>query len=214
MLTIKACTRYSIFDALRQVFFSVYHYHLARAVSTPVVTDNRNLTELQAAFRRVLKCGLADLPEHGYDEEDVGRPGSPEEDLITLERHDPRAVDFRNCIRTWFGKAPWSSIHREEMFAWLHWAIFNTRFHSFEALPPARQQVLREALDMIEKRAGAAIPHGSNPDVRAFQLTSDPVFIAWRPFIWYLGVALSNQYHRRQFKSRWNVTVATFQDLE
>ena len=127
MLTIEASTRYSIFDALRQVFFSVYHYHLARAVSTPVVTDNRNLTELQAAFRRVLKCGLADLPEHGYDEEDVGRPGSPEEDLITLERHDPRAVDFRNCIRTWFGKAPWSSIHREFAHEIRHIWLCHTR---------------------------------------------------------------------------------------
>lgn len=196
------------------MFFSVYHYHLARSVAGPPPNDTDNFNELQAAFRRVLQSGLADLPEYGYDEEDVGRPGSPEEDIITLERDDPRAVDFRNYLRTWFGKVPWSSIRRHEMFAWLHWSIYNAPCTSVDALPPARRTVLHEVLQMLEKRAGASIPDGSNPDAKPFLLTLDPVSVTWRPFFWYASVALSNYYQRRQYESQWQATVSTYKGLE
>lgn len=162
----------------------------------------------------MLQSGMADLPEHGFDEEDVGRPGSPEEDIITLERNDPRAVDFRNYLRTWFHKVPWSSIHRQEMYAWLHWSIFNASFTALDALPPARQDVLREVLGMIEKRAGASVPEGSNPDAKPLLLTLDPVSVTWRPFFWYASVTLSNFYQRRQYKSQWNATISTHDGLE
>lgn len=200
--------------ALVELFFSVYHHHLSRCISGPPPNGAGNLSELQAAFRRVLQSGLADLPEYGYDEEDVGRPGSPEEDIIALERNDPRAVDFRNYLRTWFGKVPWSHIRRNEMFAWLHWSIFNAPFTSFDALPFSRQKVLLDVLQMIEKRAGAPIPEGSNPNAKPLLLTLDPISVSWRPFIWYAGVALSNFYQRRQYESKWNATVATYKGME
>lgn len=180
----------------------------------PPANGTGNLTELQAAFRRVLQSGLADLPEYGYDEEDVGRPGSPEEDIIALERNDPRAADFRNYLRTWFGKVPWSYIRRHEMFAWIHWSIFNAPFTSFDVLPPARQKVLLEVLQLIEKRAGASIPEGSNPKAKPLLLTLDPVSVTLRPFIWYAGVALSNYYQRRHYETQWNATVSTYKGLE
>ncbi|THG99314.1 hypothetical protein EW026_g3004 [Hermanssonia centrifuga] len=173
-----------------------------------------DLRELQAAFKRVLQAGLADLPEHGYDEEDVGRPGSPEEDIIALDFTDPRAMDFRNYLRTWFGRVPWSSLRKREVYAWLHWSIFNAPFATLESLPQARQNVLREVLEMIEKRAGSPIPNGSNPEIKPLLLTLDPVSIAWRPLIWYAGVALSNYYRRRHFKSKWNAKIATYNGLE
>ena len=166
------------------------------------------------AFKRILQSGLADLPEYGYDEEDVGRPGSPDEELVQLDYNDPRAVDFRNYLRTWFGKVQWSSIHRNEMYAWLCWAIFNEPFTTLEALPAARREVLREVLGMIEKRAGSAMPGGSNPDVKPLLLTLDPVWVSWRPFFWYAGVALSNAYVRYTFKRNWNATIATYNGLE
>ncbi|KIP10713.1 hypothetical protein PHLGIDRAFT_65260 [Phlebiopsis gigantea 11061_1 CR5-6] len=186
-----------------QVFFSVYHYHLAKCIRAPSSASHSDFNELQAAFRRVLQSGLAELPEYGYDEEDVGRPGSPEEDIIALERHDPRAVDFRNYLRTWFGKVPWSSVRRQEMFAWLHWSIYNAPFTSLDALPPARQKVLLEVLSMLEKRAGTSIPDGTNPHARPLLLTLDPVSVTWRPFFWYAGVALSNYYQRRRYESKY-----------
>ena len=62
------------------------------------------MRELQVTFTRVLKAGLADLPEDGYDEETTkaARPGSPAEDIVQLEKDDHRAVDFRNSLRTWY----------------------------------------------------------------------------------------------------------------
>lgn len=86
-----------------QVFFSAYHFNLARHVAGLSPLPPGNLVELQAALKRVLQAGLANLPENGYDEEslDVDRPGSPAEAIIVLEYDDPRAVDFRNSLRTW-----------------------------------------------------------------------------------------------------------------
>ncbi|EKM59225.1 uncharacterized protein PHACADRAFT_249515 [Phanerochaete carnosa HHB-10118-sp] len=199
---------------LVEVFFSVYHYHLSRCITEAGPNGAGSISELQAAFKRVLQSGMADLPEYGYDEEDVGRPGSPEEDLIALERDDSRAVDFRDYLRTWFGKVPWSHIHRDEMFAWLYWSIYNAPFTSFEALPFVQQKVLLDVLQMIEKRAGSPIPEGSNPEARPHLLTLDPVSVAWRPFMWYAGVALSNYYHRRRYEAQWNAAVVTYKGLD
>lgn len=131
-----------------------------------------------------------------------------------MEFNDPRAVDFRNYLRTWFGKVPWSKIHKYEMYSWLCWAIFNAPFTTLDALPSARQTVLREVLEMIEKRAGVAIPDGANPSVKTLLLTLDPVTIAWRPFFWYAGVTLSNYYIRRSFVTKWGATIATYNGLE
>lgn len=87
-----------------QVFFSVYHYNLAKFVSGPSPIKPANIVDLQAAFRRVLQAGLAGLPADGpYDDEtsDFDHPGSPAEFITTLAFDDPRAVDFRSSMRTW-----------------------------------------------------------------------------------------------------------------
>ena len=193
----------------------MYQLHLARWVEQkPPLQSPYNYTELLTAFKRVLQAGLADLPEYGFDEEDVGRPGSPAEDIVALEYTDPRAVDFRNYLRTWFGKVPWSAIRKQEVYAWLCWAIFNAPFTTLEAQPPARRQVLCDVLEMIEKRAGAAIPDGQNECIRPLRLTLDPVSVAWRPFFWYVGVAVSNFYIRRMFETRWGATIASYNGIE
>ncbi|KAL0070692.1 hypothetical protein AAF712_001913 [Marasmius tenuissimus] len=74
----------------------------AYQVSGPCKHPPGKLVELQIAFTRVLKAGLAQLPEEGFDEEttDCPRPGSPAEEIVQLESHDPRAIDFRNTLRT------------------------------------------------------------------------------------------------------------------
>ena len=87
-----------------QVFFTVYHYNLAKFISGPSPIGPPNIVDLQAAFRRVLQAGLAGLPEQGpYDDEssDFDHPGSPAESITTLAFDDPRAVDFRSYLRTW-----------------------------------------------------------------------------------------------------------------
>ncbi|KAI0068643.1 hypothetical protein BV25DRAFT_1873699 [Artomyces pyxidatus] len=191
--------------ALVEVFFSVYHYNVSRFVSGPSPIGAGNLVELQAAFKRVLQAGLASLPEEGFDEEtlNVDRPGSPNESIDKLEPHDARAVDFRNSLRTWFGKVPWSHIHRKEMHAWLYWSIFNAHLPALHLIPAPHTKVLSEALEMIERRSGKPIPEGSNPAAAPLLLTLDPVNVAWRPFGWYAFVGAGNTLMRHWFTSHW-----------
>lgn len=88
-----------------QVFFSVYHYHLAKLVSGPSPIPPGNVVDLQAAFHRVLQSGLAGLQEDGpYHDEtlDFDHPGSPAEFITALAFDDPRAADFRSYLRTWW----------------------------------------------------------------------------------------------------------------
>lgn len=87
-----------------QVFFSIYHYHLAKLVSGSSPIRPGNTVDLQVALRRVLQAGLAGLQGDGpYDDEtlDFDHPGSPAEVITALAFDDPRAVDFRSCLRTW-----------------------------------------------------------------------------------------------------------------
>lgn len=84
-----------------QVFFSIYHYNLAKIVSGPSPIRPQSIVDLQAAFRRVVQAGLAGLPEDGpYDAETLDL-GSPAEPIMNLVFDDPRAVNFRSCMRTW-----------------------------------------------------------------------------------------------------------------
>ncbi|KAI0719588.1 hypothetical protein C8T65DRAFT_706265 [Cerioporus squamosus] len=202
--------------ALSEVFFSVYHYNLASFISGPSPNGPGSLHELRAVFQRVLQAGLASLPEEGFDEEslDVDRPGSPAESVTCLEFDDPRAVDFRNYLRTWFGKVPWSSIHRHEMFTWIYWSIFNAPFAGIEKVTQLECKALHEVIELIEFRAGCKLPEGSNPSASPLLLTLDPVNVAWRPLVWYAAVALSNAFIRRRFRTKWSAKVGTYKGLE
>ncbi|KAI0774240.1 hypothetical protein C8Q74DRAFT_1200407 [Fomes fomentarius] len=204
--------------ALSEVFFSIYHNNLASFISGPSPVAPGNFHELRAVFHRVLRAGLASLPDQGFDPDeetlDVDRPGSPEESVTALEFEDPRAVDFRNYLRTWFGKVPWSSIHRHEMFAWLYWSVFNAPFSGIDNVSEVEQKVLHEVIELLERRAGTSIPDGSNPAATPHLLTLDPVNVSWRPLLWYLGVAFSNAIIRRRLGTKWNAKVATYKGLE
>ncbi|KAH7914196.1 hypothetical protein BJ138DRAFT_1123730 [Hygrophoropsis aurantiaca] len=180
--------------ALCEVFFSIHHHRLVRHISGPSPIGPGNLAEVQAAFTRVLKSGLANLPEDGFDEEslDVDRPGSPAESIVALQSDDARAIDFRNCMRTWFQKAPWSAIRTQEVYAWLYWDIFNTALPPLESIPRAHRAALDEALDLLQKRSGSIISPGSNTAVSPILLTLDKVNVKWRPLFWYILVTSMN----------------------
>ncbi len=109
---------------------------------------------------------------------------------------------------------PWSSIHRHEMFAWLHWIVFNAPFPGYDKVSQAEQKVLDEVIGLLEQRAGAKIPEGSNPAANPLLLTLDPVSVSWRPLIWYAGIGLSNAFLRRRLCNKWGAKVATYKDLE
>ncbi|KAJ2920134.1 hypothetical protein MD484_g331, partial [Candolleomyces efflorescens] len=193
--------------ALCEVFFSVYHYQLAKQVAAPSPCGAAEPVEMQTAFIRLLKTGLAALPEDGGDEESLHteRPGSPEEQILQLERHDPRAVDFRNCLRTWFCKVPWSSVKLDNLRRWLYWSMYNAEMPPYEQLCQARRQPLDESLDLLQKRLGCQAEDGHNPSIRSMCLTIDPVQIWGRPFIFYVSVKLVNWSIKTYYKSNFDV---------
>ncbi|KAJ7665543.1 hypothetical protein B0H17DRAFT_1090892 [Mycena rosella] len=169
--------------ALCEVLFSVYHYHLVVLVQTPWKHGAGDISQLQMAFTRVLKAGLANLPALGYDEEslDVDRPGSPAESITQLELHDPRSIDS-------------ATIRRVEIQKWLYWSIFNKDLPEAHNIPPEHQEVLDDTLELLEKRLGTRVTAGSNPKILPMRMTLDPVTVSGRPFFYYALIFAVNWY--------------------
>ncbi|KAE9410640.1 hypothetical protein BT96DRAFT_953179 [Gymnopus androsaceus JB14] len=182
--------------SLSEVLFSVYHFHLQLTV----------ISEIQLAFERILKAGLANLPPDGYDEEtlDEPRPGSPAEAIVQLEPNDPRAIDFRNTLRTWFGRGIWSTMRVHEVRQWLYWSIFNKNLPELEKLPRAHRAVLDDTLELLQKRLGKPIPEGSNTKNRPILLNLDKPIVLWRPFTFYALIAVINLFLDRWYQVNHN----------
>ncbi|KIM46112.1 hypothetical protein M413DRAFT_303542 [Hebeloma cylindrosporum] len=190
-----------------EVIFSIYHYYLVRCVSGPSPYGPGDPDEIQVAYIRLLKAGLAHLPEDGGDIETllVDRPASPAETILQLESHDPRAIDFRHSLRTWFCKVPWSSIKLLEIQKWLYWAMFNAELPPLEHLPDERRRALDDALDLLQKRLGCKIEEGSNSNIIPMRLTIDRTTIVWRPFTLYALIGSINWGLRILYTNLWNV---------
>lgn len=213
--TARQCVVFAV--ALAEVFFSVYHYNLAKFVSGPSPIQPPSIVDLQAALRRVLQSGLAGLPEDGpYDPEtlDFDHPGSPAEFITHLTFDDPRAADFRSYMRTWFRKAPWSAIRRHELRQWLYCSIFNAHMPSPESMSTLHRNVIDEAMELIEKRSGSRIPEGSNPTATPILLILDNVHIPFRPFFWYLLVSACHVLAHKFLEHHWDVEFGLHGDLE
>ncbi|KAF9076719.1 hypothetical protein BDP27DRAFT_1312478 [Rhodocollybia butyracea] len=177
--------------SLFEMIFSIYYHHLSKQLSGPPKNGHGNTTEIQLAFHRILKVGLASLPPDGDDEE-VDRPGSPNEAIVQLEPDDPRAIEFRNTLRTWFRREPWSTVRLHQVRQWIYWAIFNKDLPAPETLPQAHKVVLDESLDLLQKRLGKPIPEGSNSSVKPILLNLDKPNILWRPLTFYVLTAIGN----------------------
>ncbi|KAJ7283568.1 hypothetical protein C8J57DRAFT_739016 [Mycena rebaudengoi] len=202
--------------ALCELFFSVYHYHLAALVSAPWTHGTGNIAQLQVAFARVLKTGLANLPEDGYDEEslDVDRPASPVELINQLDFNDPRSIDFRNVLRTWFGRVPWSSIRRVEIQKWIYWSIFNKDLPDSHLIPESHQAVLNDTLELLQKRLGTKVPEGSAPNCQPMRMTLDKVNVSARPFFYYIIFFSINWFLRGWYRRNWNLRHGNHDGLE
>jgi hypothetical protein len=100
----------NILIPIQQVAFSVHYYRLAKHASGPSPLSQNNTVQLQAAFKRVLNSGLVNQSEDIFDNEDEDKPGTPAAGVIEqLQFNDPRAIDFRNYLRTW-------SVHLTSLF--------------------------------------------------------------------------------------------------
>ncbi|KAF7973450.1 hypothetical protein HWV62_15154 [Athelia sp. TMB] len=204
--------------ALCEVFFSAWHFQMAQFVvaSRPNLRAG-NLALPQNTFGRVLQAGMAPLLEAGYDLENgqEAYPGSPGEDIVRLRYDDPRAVDFRNYTRTWFGGVAWNQIHQHELWRWIYWMTFNLPLPPYDAIPAAHRAVLTQTQTLIEMRAGARFPRGSDPRVKPMLLNLDRANCsAYRPFAWYAGVALGDWAVRRVYAWKYDTHYGRRGDFE
>ncbi|KAG6915013.1 hypothetical protein DXG01_013918 [Tephrocybe rancida] len=193
--------------------FALCECYLIHLVSPPAPCGTGDLREIQAAFKRLLQSGLANLPPDGGDDESR-RPGSPEEDIIQLEFDDARAIDFRNALRPWFGNATWSSIKLHQVQQWLYWSIYNADMPPYESLTASQQVVMAGALDLLQKRCGCVFDEGSNPSIKTMRMTLDRVNIIWRPLTFYLALFVTNMSLKKWFQHAWNVRFGHHDGLE
>ncbi|KAJ7590911.1 hypothetical protein C8J56DRAFT_1013742 [Mycena floridula] len=203
--------------ALLEVAFSIYYRYLVHIVqkSPPYITGNP--AELQMALARVLKAGMAQLPINGFDEEslDSDRPGSPAESIVQLERDDPRAIDFRNTLRNWFRRAPFSSIRMHEVKKWVYWSIFSCDMPLPDQIPHSRRLVLDDAVELLQKRMGVLVPEGTSlGKVEPLRLTLDDVSISWRPLTFYALITSINWCLKQRYRWFWGLHYDTYDELE
>lgn len=207
--------RYTFYSdhLLYQVIFSIHYLYLAQRVARPSPITVRDSDELHVAFMRML---MTYLPENGGDTETLltKRGGFPAEIIGRLERHDPRAIDFRNSIRTWFCKAPWSSIKLTELQKWLYWAMFHDDLPKLEEMPESRRVALHEAIALLEKRFGCKIDEGTDPAITPMRLSLDRMGIQWRPFSFYFLICSTNLILRNFYQVWWGVHYRHFDGIE
>ena len=176
----------------------------------------RDSDELDLAYTRMLKTGLADLLDDGGDIETLvtKRPGSPAETIEQLDQQDPRAIDFRNSIRPWFCNAPWSSIKLLELRRWLYWALFHANLPKPEEIPDSHKTALNKAITLLEKRLGCKIPQGSNPQVIPIRVSLDRMSVQLRPFSFYVIICTINMILRKLYRLWWGVQYRHFDGIE
>ncbi|KAJ7068340.1 hypothetical protein C8F01DRAFT_605353 [Mycena amicta] len=197
------------FLAACEALFYLYYCYLSQLASRPWKHGTGNLAQLQIAYTRVLKAGLANLPEDGSE---AHRPGSPTQTITQLKPDDPRSIDFRNMLRTWFGRVPFSQIRRLEVKRWIYWSIFNKDLP--DTISPSHQDVLDDALRLLEMRLGTKVTEGSNPKILPMRLTLDKVQISARPFFLYVLIFSVNWVLGKWYAWRHQLCHGTHNGLE
>ncbi|KAH7105511.1 hypothetical protein BKA62DRAFT_689909 [Auriculariales sp. MPI-PUGE-AT-0066] len=204
--------RVALVYACIEVVFSLYHFYIFHLVTNsflPLIVD---IHVLRRCLIRVLQAGLVQTtPETLEQEMDKFEKQSIFE---ALPFDDPRAVDFRNCLRTWFRGVPFSEIRRADVYAWLYWATYGLPFPGLKALDEVHRAALQDAMQLLEYRVGCEIPEGSNPDARPYLLRLDPISVWARPFVLYALVGLGNLWLRRHLARAYSAREGSFGDME
>jgi hypothetical protein len=81
-------------------------------------------------------------------------------------------------------------------------------------MPATHRHAVEEAVELIEKRSGSRIPEGSNPAVTPMLLTLDDVHILFRPFLWYIFVAVGHLFAYKFLEHHWGVEFDVHGDVE
>lgn len=83
-----------------------------------------------------------------------------------------------------------------------------------ESMPATHRRAVEDAVELIEKRSGSKVPEGSNPTVAPILLTLDDVHVSFRPFLWYIFVAVGHVLAHKFLEHHWGVKFDTHGDIE
>jgi len=83
-----------------------------------------------------------------------------------------------------------------------------------ESMPSTHKHAIEEAVELIERRSGTNIPEGSNPAVTPILLTLDDVYISFRPFLWYIFVAVGHFIAHKYLEHHWGAEFDAHGDIE
>lgn len=83
-----------------------------------------------------------------------------------------------------------------------------------ELVPPSRLAVLKDTVELLQKRAGRKLAQATDPSVKSLCLTLDKVNVISRPFAWYAFVGTTNYIVKRWFEHRWNARHGNYGGLE
>ncbi|KAF9510851.1 hypothetical protein BS47DRAFT_1406719 [Hydnum rufescens UP504] len=205
--------------ALLEILFSIYHLivvaQLSRKTSNIVLTSVDNVRRL---YSRILHLGLHNAPANGALSRIPSHVPPSQlsmEDVPLLDRSDPRAVDFRQSLRSWFRNSPWSTLTRAHVSTWISWTIFNA---SVDTLSLEQKGVVSHAIDVIERRAGSKLPLEANDPtsahIRPLLLTLDPMSIHCRPAIMYATINFVSFVCQEWYQWRFGAHHEQYGDLE
>lgn len=197
---------------LAEVAFSVYHYRLYTSIAGTPAPTPVDIHLLRKCLSRVLEAGLTQVVA-APDDKTAAAP-DPMAIFEPLRFDDPRAVDFRDRLRTWFRGIPWGAIHLHEMHTWLYWATFGAHFTSLDDIPEGHRVALQDALQLLQYRTGCTLPEGSNPEGRPYLLKLDPINVYGRPFVYYALIALGNHLLRRHCVSKYGAQIGNHAGLD
>ena len=85
---------------------------------------------------------------------------------------------------------------------------------SLESMPAPHRHAIEEAVMIIEKRSGSKIPEGSNPTATPMLLTVDDVHVSFRPFLWYIFVAVGHTLAQKFLEHHQGVEFDVHGDVE
>lgn len=113
-----------------------------------------------------------------------------------------------------FRRATWSSIRKQDFYAYLYWAFYNSPLPATHLLSDHHREVLDGAVRQIEHRAGMAIPDGPGSGASPILLTVDKLNVTSRPFVWYAVVFATNWMLRRWLERVHRVRFGCYEGLE
>jgi hypothetical protein len=102
-----------------------------------------------------------------------------------------REALFHKCAKTmtsqsisgWFIRSPGRPIWRDNVVDWLLWALFSARTN--EAIREWEEELDYYAT-VMGGHVGYPLRPGTDSEIQCLRLTTDPVYMVHRPFIWYM----------------------------